>query len=284
MARLFDDGSSQYLYVNSTPITAAPFTMACWFNTDDDTIAQALMYIGDKDTDGDDRWQLAAHGIAGAVRFQAADGGDANADTTSDFSANTWHHACGIELASNSRKVLLDGANLGTDSTEKTPDNADRIAVGAIADPTPAGYASGRIAEAAMWNVALSEAEGATLAQGFSPLFVQPQNLVAYYPLIRDDDNDWIGGYDLTATNTPTVATHPPKVIYPNPFSVSAGFEVANTALGATATLAGVGSLTSAATLLAYINLHIHHRDTHQKIGTRDTTVRIHERKSYLRK
>jgi hypothetical protein len=52
------------------------------------------------------------------------------------------------------------------------------------------------------------------LAAGFSPLFVRPQSLVAYWPLIRDNDNDIVGGYDMTAYNTPTVAAHPP-VIYP---------------------------------------------------------------------
>jgi hypothetical protein len=80
---------------------------------------------------------------------------------------------------------------------------------------------SGSIAEAAIWNVALTDAKVAILAAGFSPLFVDPQSLVAYWPLVRDTDDDVVGGYDMTAYNTPTVASHPPKIFYPvSPHSV----------------------------------------------------------------
>ena len=66
------------------------------------------------------------------------------------------------------------------------------------------------------------------LARGYSPLFVRPQNLVAYWPLIRDEDQDRVGGYDMAAYNTPSVAAHPP-IIYsaqlhiPAPASIDLG-------------------------------------------------------------
>ena len=74
----------------------------------------------------------------------------------------------------------------------------------------------GRIAEAAIWNVELTDAEVAILGKGFSPPFIRPESLVFYAPLIRDEDDDRVGGLSLTAYNTPTIASHPP-IIYPAP-------------------------------------------------------------------
>lgn len=45
------------------------------------------------------------------------------------------------------------------------------------------GYFDGDIAEAAIWNVALSDAEIAMLAKGLSPLRVRPASLVSYVPM-----------------------------------------------------------------------------------------------------
>ena len=72
-------------------------------------------------------------------------------------------------------------------------------------------YTDSIIAEAAVWNVDLTDAEVAILAAGYSPLFVRPQFLVAYWSLFGDSspEPDIIGGYDMTLNNGPTQATHP---------------------------------------------------------------------------
>jgi hypothetical protein len=44
MARAFDDGSSQYLQVGSTPVSAAPLSVAAWFKTDDLTADQTIIF------------------------------------------------------------------------------------------------------------------------------------------------------------------------------------------------------------------------------------------------
>ena len=65
--------------------------------------------------------------------------------------------------------------------------------------------------------MALSDAEVAVLALGVPPIEVQPDNLVFYAPLWRDEDLDLVGGYTLTATGSPTTATHPEKIRYAVP-------------------------------------------------------------------
>ncbi len=222
MARLFDDGSSEYLELDSAPVAAAPFTMACWFYSDDVTIEQTMMFIGDKDFDNR-RWNLDLNGTVGGdpISFTVVDaGGAGTATSTTGASVNTWHHACAVEVTTTDRRVFIDGGSKGTNAANRTPASTDRISIGRVGRATPFGYFSGRIAEAVIWSVALSDTEVALLGKGNSPLSIQPHNIVSYYPLIRDDDNDLIGGADLAAVNTPSIAAHPLQVFLP-PFQLA---------------------------------------------------------------
>lgn len=219
MARLFDDASTEYLEIDSAVVTAEPFTLAAWIYSDSSSVAQGVLFIGDKDN-ADAYHSLRLRGAAegdpiGALTY---DGDTAWASTSSGYSTDTWHHACGVWSATNSRAAYIDGGSKGTNSTSQSlPQTPDRTCIGRSGDSTPGHYMSGYIADAAIWNAALSDAEVAVLAAGFSPLFVKPGNLVAYWPLIRDEDQDIVGGYDMTAYNTPTIAAHPPKLMRPAP-------------------------------------------------------------------
>jgi hypothetical protein len=219
MARLFDDAASQYLHIASAVKTATPLTMACWFYSDDIAAYQVLMSLKHNGSaTGFNTFFLAAVGsvVGDPIRaFTGAAAAFSFADTTTGYSANTWHHACAVFAASNDRRAFIDGGSKGTENTARVPAGINETLIAKAGSTGLAQYMSGRIAEVAIWNVALSDAEVALLAKGFSPLFIQPHNLVAYYPLIRDDDNDWIGGFNLTAVNAPTVGTHPPQIVHP---------------------------------------------------------------------
>lgn len=213
MAREFEADNSEYLELDSAPVAAEPLTMACWFVSNDVTTARTLMSIQDKDSDTH-FWQLLARGNATGdpvVLAYCAGGAISRANTSTAYSAATWHHACGIAAASNSHTVYIDGGSAGTNTTDAAPANVDRVSIGRHGIATAAAYADGLIAEAAIWNVALSAGDVAMLALGTSPLQVKATNLVAYWPLIQGDQ-DWVGGFNLTAYNTPTVGVHPPKI------------------------------------------------------------------------
>lgn len=215
MARAFASGSSEYLLVNQAVVSGTPFTLACCFYPTQDTANQVLLSVADKD-DGDYHGLWASGAQAGdPLRANTWTGGaDYIAETSTGFTINTWHHGCGVWAADNDRRVYIDGGSKGTNADNWTVANIDRFRISASADATPFGYFDGRIAEAAVWDVALTDAEVAILAKGYSPLLVRPASLVAYWPLIRDEDQDRVGGYDLTAFNTPSIATHCP-VLYP---------------------------------------------------------------------
>jgi hypothetical protein len=226
MSRLLDDAQQQYLELLSAVVTGVPLTIACWMNPDDDSISQTLMSITDNSSDVhyfEMRLLPSSHGSypSKVIAMTRSNLGYSYAATTANYSTNTWHHACAVFAAANSRTVYLDGGNEGSDSGNYTPTGLDRTAIGVLDRDSICNYMSGRIAEAAIWDAALTKPEVQILAAGYSPLFVRPQALKAYWPLIREsyaenEDIDLIGGYDLVDYNGPSDGAHP-RVLCPGP-------------------------------------------------------------------
>lgn len=220
MARLFDDALNQYLRVASSPIAGEPFTLACWFYTDDITISQVLVSVGELAATDYHSIDIRGTEVNDPLAAKSYDGTlSSYARSTTSVTANTWHHALAIFTAWNDRTIYLDGGGRGDNAGTRTIGGTGAMAIGVSADSTPFGHTSGRIAEVAVWTAALTGTDALILAANYSPLFVQPHNLVSCYSLIRDEDQDRIGGYDMTAFNAPTIASHPP-IIYPAPFSL----------------------------------------------------------------
>lgn len=213
MARLFDDAASENLKVASGIVSAEPITVACWFNSDAD---QDQFLIGGGHTIGVNYYGLRID-AGREIEAVVYDGDtDTKAKTIAVYTLNTWHHGCAVFASNGDCRIYLDGGNRVNNANAHDAITIDRTSIAVSSDSTPWGYYSGMVAEAAIWNAVLTDAEAAILAKGYSPLFVHPQNLVAYWPLIRDEDQDRVGGYDMTAFNAPSIAPHPP-VIYPAP-------------------------------------------------------------------
>ncbi len=218
MARLFDDASTEYLSVDVASVTAVPFTMSAWFYTDSTSLQQSLLQLVDLSTN--DHWYN-INLTGGKVRALAISTiSNGITDTSTSYGANAWHHAAGVFPSTSSRSAYLDGGGKTTNTNLVVPAGIDRTAIGAFRDSTPGGYFSGRIAEVALWDVALSDDQVAGLSAGICPLMVEPQNLVNYWPLggmytADDADKDRMtAGNHLTPVNTPSTADHPP-IIYP---------------------------------------------------------------------
>ena len=224
MAREFTASSSEYLEVSSSPVTAWPITFGCFWRPANITTQSEYFYIGEgaasatwialgSRSDGSDfraryRWATSEHFyVWGGI-----------------LTANTWHHTVARISANDDHDIFTDGSKVDGSLNKTVPPNLDTITFGRLGDLSPSNYADGAVAEAFIYNVALTDDEIAALSAGYSPLFIRPQSLQAYWPLIRDGDKDRLGGYDLTAFNTPTILEQPP-VIYPA--QVYAGFAVA---------------------------------------------------------
>jgi hypothetical protein len=231
MSRLFDRSIPQYLITETPVVTIQGITLACFFNTNDVTVTQTIMGMSRNSTGFDGFWLVLRGAVGGDPLWaQEFNGSSANAETTSGVSVNTWHHGCAVFAATNDRRIYLDGGSKGTDSANRSvPSGLDNTTVGSLKynngtdDDDPF---SGMVAEVGIWNVALTDTEVLMLSLGYSPLLIRPQNLVFYVPLVRDNDNDLVGGLSLTPTNGPTVSPHP-AILNPytphNNFFVTAG-------------------------------------------------------------
>lgn len=218
MARLFDDAVPQYGRNAGAVISGYPLTMAGWFNTNDVSNPTTVLSISTTTSANHYHW-LALMGSVGGdpVRYAVRGTSERIADSTTGFSVNTWHHACGVGTNATDRAAFIDGGSKGTNAGNMTPSGMDTTTIGVRDDDTINRGMSGLIAEAAVWDVALTDAEVAILGAGLSPLFVRPSSLVAYWPIIGrySPEIDVVGGFNLTLTGPPTVADHP-RIILPS--------------------------------------------------------------------
>lgn len=221
MSRSFVPSSSQYLEHAAAVVAAAPLTMACWFRTPNVSDNQVLMSVGASGTTH--RFGLMTGGAIASdpILAQVNAGSTTSATTTAGYSANVWHHACGVYDSATSRAAYLDGGAKGTNATSKVPSGLNRTAIGREVQATPANYVDGDIAEAAIWNVALTDGEVMTLSLGLSPLLVRPSGLVAYWPMAGrlSPEIDPVGRFDMTITGA-TQAEHC-RIIYPSDPSIN---------------------------------------------------------------
>lgn len=203
MAYAFVAGSSQYLSTTSAPASGTPMTMAMWSRTS--TVSQSSRMFavsassGHRNQIGRFNAQIQAVSVGGSAQSAIAD---------NQITTNTWFHVAGTFASSTDRRVFFNGSQVGTSTASPgTQDAFDRINIGAGGIPV-GNYHTGDIAEVGVWNVALTAAEIASLADGITCDHVRPDNLVFYAPLIRGLI-DKIGGLAITNNGTATVANHP---------------------------------------------------------------------------
>ena len=211
------NGTNQRI-IAANPISDVPFTLACWFNSQDAAANQCLLQVGNFATS--DRCTLFARGNTAGdpIRLQVQGSTTAaTVFTSTGWTANTWNHACGTGKITDSSPFqefavyLNAGGKVTTATNVGAPSSAWSLT--SIGSERSNGiihsgrHFDGLIAEAGIWNVALTDDEIASLAKGMTCNLVRPQSLVFYAPLIRDLQ-DVKGGLTLTNNNTATVADH----------------------------------------------------------------------------
>jgi hypothetical protein len=207
------------IYTDANLVTAVPFSASIWFNSDNVTADYCLFSLCDKDSDYI-YWALSIRGaVAGDyIRAEAriASGGDgAPAISSAGYSAGVWNHAGGVWSAANARAVYLNGGNKGTNSTSIAVSAIDRMGLAALVRLNDAQFLDGKLAEFGLWNVALTDADFAMLALGFSPLVVKPDSLVRYIRLIDTTYRDLVMGDTLAASGAGDAKYAHPRMYYP---------------------------------------------------------------------
>jgi hypothetical protein len=182
MARNFN-GTSAYLEGDEGASFNIPITLAAWVRVDAVGSSQAVMAFGN----GVSRLEQLGIGTTGAVFAFSNDGlggGSGTANSSGSVTVATWAHACAVFAFSDDRRAFLNGRHKGTDTTLVSAPSFSKLTIGTrYSDGMRGQFFDGLIAEAAYWNVGLTDAEVALLGQGYSPRVVRPGSLRAYWPL-----------------------------------------------------------------------------------------------------
>lgn len=205
--------------LNASPLaTVVPISMAAWFYADIVTGARTIFGLGGNSTSARHEWTILNVGTAFWALTQAGPSGNVQAISTAVLSASTWYHGCGVFAANNDRRAYINGGNKVTETSSVTPGavNIHRSTIGQRPSNLDDQPFDGKIAEIGVWNIALTDADVAILAKGYSPLLVRPEYLLDYIPLIRTEDRGVVAGSAFTSSGAGSLAvgTHP-RVFYP---------------------------------------------------------------------
>ncbi len=185
-----DAASSSTLRLNGTK-----FTVACWLKPE--SLAGTQLFIGQ--TGGGAGWEFRIDTntltfVINAVGFSS----------TTVLTAGTWYHIA-FTYDQTDAVIYIDGK---ADKTVAHVIDVSGSASDFIIGTNPGGgdKYDGLIADAAVWTVALTAANIASLASG---LPIQNEGIISYYKMDESSGNaiDAIGSNDLTDNNTVGTAT-----------------------------------------------------------------------------
>jgi hypothetical protein len=185
-ARSFNGSSN---YISAFPsVTANPLSISAWVYLNSTSGTQDVVSIG-KTIDANNYAviRLSSSKWTATVNFN---GTTITATGTLTLAANIWYHVCATITSGNSGAATVTIYTNGGDAQTGTPSgsgtltgiNAADIAATNIGG-TISNYLNGYIADVAMWNVALSSGNVASLAAGVRPNGVQGGSLQAWWPL-----------------------------------------------------------------------------------------------------
>jgi len=199
MSATFDRASSQYLSETIIGWEDKPITLSAWIKTDNLVNNQGILTLTD---DNDEFIHIQARvGIDGdpAAALEYATAWKVAESSTSI--TTEWHHVLGVFTNDTSRTIYLDGAGKveNTDSQAAFMASMTKILIGT--HKTVGGaYFSGNIAEVAIWQTGLSEAQVILLTSGVNPTTIEPLSLARYWPLTEDGSSGLDGGDVITGT------------------------------------------------------------------------------------
>lgn len=191
MARLFNGTSHRY-YLTGVPLPAAvPISMMAWFNPQAVVQDGTLVSIAPAEGSVNDNMRL----IMNATGFEISASSRAGAGTeqfattsgagTAGQAAGVWGCGVGVWASITDRRAFYGRPGIAaiksTNAVSTAPAAPAVVSVGARQNDTV--LFKGHLAHAAIWRVALSDAEAQALCRGAHPLTIRPDQLIAYWPL-----------------------------------------------------------------------------------------------------
>jgi len=194
---------TKYLTRASSVVTALPFSCAAWAKYTSFTGGlAALISIGNNSTT---YWCLTINSAGGTTAIYNAGAGTTQADSGSGVGLTWQHH--GATFSAGALRAIFNGTMVTTGTASAVATGNTQL--GTLWSATTFTW-TGDLAEAAIWNIDLTQSDWTALAAGISPLLVRPDALVAYWPLLgagATEPDPW-RAQDLTLVNAPAAAPH----------------------------------------------------------------------------
>ena len=257
MARAFANASSQYMTGTLASTLNYPYTISCHARlTSSAGSFPGNGCFGLYDASQQDHLSFSFYGSTQiAAEWQAPWAASRRSTYTATSTLDTWHHlAAKYEYPGDEGSFYVDGVLVSDGVSLSSSGDFDSVMIAARRERGGSGFDTswfdGDIAECAVWDVALSAADVASLGAGVSPLLVRPDSLIFYAPLhgeaSTDDEIDIVGGITITEFNSPAVSDHPPGLFYPTGptiFPFSGGGVPVDGSISATGSISGIVGL-----------------------------------------
>lgn len=222
MARLFN-GTTDHLVHNAAVVTAPPFTVCFWLwqSTSDANDGKYLWSAADSASSTSYFAITGGGSLAGTSSGQMAAIQRSNVNvifsTANTIIAGSWNHVA-MRISGSNRDIILNGdlAQRGANAAGAlNPSGVNSMAWGRLNRNGTTLNSTGRIAEGAAWDVALSDDEIVSLSRGELATNIRRDSLKGYWPMHADvlgEEPGELGQYPMTVNGT-TRAEHAPIVV-----------------------------------------------------------------------
>jgi hypothetical protein len=210
MARGFAGTNTQISGTTAVARNQTYLTMAGWIRRPSSGTIQSWGFSADSANR-----QHFLHFSDNVMYFVSANGAAARAGSVSQNFTGWNHWAMVFDGSQSTNATRLVGYRNGSSltlsfngtiaATTSNSANIESFTIGRA--QANSAWSTGDFADLAIWQAALSAAQIASLADGFSADKVAPESLVYYSPLVRDI-SDVVGGMTLTDASS-TVEPHP---------------------------------------------------------------------------
>lgn len=199
MSVVLNSSLSQYLNAGVL-VSAKPISISAWVKTTSDSANQAIVCLSNNSNEF--LLSQLRGGIAndplGVLEYAIA---WKYGETSTGYSTDIWTHTGVVFNSSTDRRAYLDGGGKVT-NTDSQDVNFGILSYFFVGTHKSVGgaYFDGKIAQVAIWEVALSDAQWVDLAAGVNPQLIAASDLAGYWTLEFDgssevDSNDF-GAYN----------------------------------------------------------------------------------------
>ncbi len=220
---------NNYLSVQNSPVSGYPYTIALWFNISNSTNGGYTLALSDGTANNFIRLFNDDAGAGSNIQhgIRALGGTIFTATTSNGFTDNQWHLVVARGFSTTSRDVTLDAVHgsKGTDTNSQAVPTLDRTTIFELFNRDSSNAFIGRIAEAGVWSVALSDDEETAMFNGIKFNHIQPGSLSRYWPiwgLHSPEIELTANGIEITINNTLARYNHPPVTSFTPKWAASA--------------------------------------------------------------